>query len=168
MAHESIRQQLIGAWELIEYVAYLPDDPSNKVHPMGPNATGIIMYTPDGYMSAQLLKPNQAAFDTAQGTANEWAQVGKKFIGYTGQFYLDERGDEKGRPILIHHMRNASLPSLRGDKQRRLVGFSNESDGKYLVLGVEGTVAIGTERRVLQLRWRRLPYNDKTTPQENL
>ena len=57
MATKSLRDQLVGAWELIEYSAHLPNDPSNKKYPMGPDAKGIIMYTPDGYMSAQLLTP---------------------------------------------------------------------------------------------------------------
>ena len=168
MAKESIRQQLIGAWELIEYFAHLPNDPSDRVYPMGSNAKGIIMYTPDGYMSAQLVTPGQAPFDRAGGSDKDWAEVGRSFVSYTGQFYLDERGDEQGRPILMHHMGTASVPYLRGDTQRRLMRFSNESDGKYLILGVDGTMEVAGEKRVIQVRWRRMPFNDKTTPPEKL
>lgn len=50
-AMSSLREQLIGAWELVSYSAYLPSDKSNAIFPMGENAGGIIMYTPDGYMS---------------------------------------------------------------------------------------------------------------------
>jgi hypothetical protein len=46
----ALRDQLVGAWELIKYSAYLPSDQSNAIYPMGENAQGIIMYTPDGYM----------------------------------------------------------------------------------------------------------------------
>jgi hypothetical protein len=46
----SLRDQLVGAWELIEYTAYRGNDTSDFIHPMGPKAEGIIMYTPDGYM----------------------------------------------------------------------------------------------------------------------
>jgi len=168
MAHGSIRQQLVGSWELIEYFAHLPNDPSDKFYPMGPNAKGIIMYNPDGYMSAQLMTPGQGPFDRAGGTEQEWARVGRNFVSYTGQFYLDERGDAQGRPILMHHMGTASIPSLRGDTQRRIMRFSNESDGKYLILGVDGTLPFNGEHRVIVVRWRRLPYNDKTTPPEKI
>ena len=53
----SFRDQLLGSWTLVSYTAHAPTNPADKVHPMGPNATGIIMYTPDGYMSAQLQTP---------------------------------------------------------------------------------------------------------------
>ena len=49
---QSLRHQLIGAWELVDYSAYLKDDPASKVYPMGKGAKGIIMYTHTGYMSA--------------------------------------------------------------------------------------------------------------------
>lgn len=52
---KSLRERLIGAWTLVSYVEK-PVDGSPTVHPLGEDATGIIMYTPDGFMSAQLMK----------------------------------------------------------------------------------------------------------------
>lgn len=168
MASQSVREQIIGAWELIEYSATLPNDPSNKYYPMGPKASGIIMYTPDGFMSAQLQTPGQGQFDTTAGTEAEWAQVGRSYVAYTGHFWVDEKGDEQGRPILKHQMRQSNLPRLRGDIQRRLVRFSQEPDGKYLVLGVDGTMNFNGEERVIQVRWRRLPHNEAPAPPAKL
>lgn len=128
---------------------------------MGPNARGIIMYTPDGYLSAQLLTPGQPKFNQATGTDAEWAQVGKNYVAYTGQFYLDEHGDAQG-PVLMHHMRTSSYPWLVGDTQRRLVKIQDEADGKYLVLSV--AMKMGGEDRMIRVRWRRLPDNQATTP----
>lgn len=164
----SLREKLIGAWELVEYAGHLPDDESNKKYPMGPDAKGIIMYTPDGYMSAQLLTPGQPKFEYP-GEEKEWAQVGKNYIGYTGQFFVDEEGDEAG-PVLMHQMRCAILPGLLGDVQRRLVKIQDESDGRYLILGVQGTMKVHGEDRVVRVRWRRLPDNSSATkpPSSNL
>jgi hypothetical protein len=49
-----LREQLIGAWRLVSYIES-PADGSPKRVPMGEKAQGIIMYTPDGYVSAQLM-----------------------------------------------------------------------------------------------------------------
>ncbi|KIW00567.1 uncharacterized protein PV09_07921 [Verruconis gallopava] len=160
---KSLRDRLIGAWDLIEYCAYLPDDEDDKVYPMGPDAKGIIMYTPDGYMSAQLLTPGQPKFDTAKGSEAEWARAGKNYVAYTGPFYLDEEGDDAG-PLLLHHMRTSSLPYLVGDTQRRLVAIRDEPDGTYLVLSLKGTMKVAGQDRLIRVRWRRLPDNQATAP----
>lgn len=153
----SLRSQIVGAWELSSYYAHAHDDESDKVYPMGENCQGIIMYTPDGYMSAQLLTPGQPSFasDRSGGSEADWATVGRSFVGYTGHFFLDETGDEQGRPILMHHMRTSNLPYLLGDTQRRMVRITEESDGRYLNLGTEEP----KDGRVVVVRWRRLPDN---------
>ena len=161
----SLREQLVGAWELMAFYAHLVDDESNKVYPMGENAQGIIMYTPDGYMSAQLLTPGQKSFheDRYGGSDTDWAKVGRNYVGYTGHFFLDETGDSQGRPVLMHHMRTSSYPYLLGDTQRRMVKITEESDGRYLILGLEAPTDVKSEQRVTVVRWRRLPDNSKST-----
>jgi hypothetical protein len=167
----SIRSQLIGAWELTEYSLYLENDPSNKIYPMTPEVKGIIMYTPDGYMSAQLHTPGQNPFDGEQlfdrtdsptKAQSDWAQVGLNYIAYTGEFYLDERGDELGCPILMHHMRCASLPSFVGDLQRRILRFEDKAGERYLVLAPANKVNVRGEDRVVVACWRKLPVNERT------
>lgn len=46
-----LRDQLVGAWKLVSY-REIPVDGSAPFEPLGPQPMGIIMYTPDGYMSA--------------------------------------------------------------------------------------------------------------------
>ncbi len=159
---KSLRDQLIGAWDLVEYCAYLPENESNKKYPMGPEAEGMILYAPDGYMSAQLLTPGQQPF-SGPGTDTDWAQVGKNYVAYTGHFYLDEQGDKQG-PILLHHMRTASLPYLVGDTQRRLCKIQDENDGRYLVLSLAEPTKVFGEDRMIRVRWRRMPDNRATKP----
>jgi len=50
---KSLREQLIGAWKLVSY-EIRPVDGSPAFYPLGERPMGIILYTPDGYMSAQL------------------------------------------------------------------------------------------------------------------
>ena len=156
----SLRDQLVGAWELVEYSAYSPTDRSNIMHPMGPIAQGIMMYTPDGYMSAQLQTPGVSKFDPP-GTDSDWAEVGRHYVAYTGRFFLDEKGDSKG-PILVHEMRNSNVQTLLGDRQRRLCEIKDESDGKYLYLSVSEPRKMDGEERIPLVRWRRLEVNRET------
>ena len=54
----------------VEAVSYVekPVDGSKPIHPLGENPMGIIMYTPDGYMSAQLMRPADALSLPATGS----------------------------------------------------------------------------------------------------
>src|SRR5260370_33298970 len=75
---KGLREQLIGAWKLVSYIE-TPMDGSPTRYPMGEKGQGIIMYTPDGYMSAQLMKPgrrNFASGDWFKGTPEEYAEEG--------------------------------------------------------------------------------------------
>ncbi len=53
---EGLRDRLIGAWTLVSYQE-IPVDGSDPFEPLGHEPQGIILYTPDGYMSAQLSRP---------------------------------------------------------------------------------------------------------------
>jgi Lipocalin-like domain len=69
---------------------------------MSEKPMGIIMYTPDGYMSAQLMHPNRKPFasgDWFKGTDEEYRQEASTYIAYSGEFHVDE---EKG--TLTHSM----------------------------------------------------------------
>ena len=47
---DDLRTNLIGAWTLQSYEAHSIDE-STVTYPLGTDAQGIIMYTPDGYMA---------------------------------------------------------------------------------------------------------------------
>ena len=52
---DDLRTNLTGAWVLQSYEARSIDG-SDVTYPLGVNPRRIIMYTPDGYMSAQLMR----------------------------------------------------------------------------------------------------------------
>ncbi|KAK3064883.1 hypothetical protein LTS18_003046 [Coniosporium uncinatum] len=156
---ESLRSRIIGAWELVEYSAHADIDPSGKIYPMGRDCQGIIMYTLDGYMSAQLQTPGQPHFaqnDLSGGTEEELAEAGKNYLAYTGPFYVDESGEA---PILRHHITDCSFPNWPGNTQRRMVKILEENGDKCLILAPDSSIDIGREKRIPVLKWRRLPDN---------
>ena len=127
------RDQIVGAWELVEYVVYSEASPSETFYPLGENAKGMILYTPDGYMSAQLQCPGQEAFAAASpidGSETELAESARKFIGYSGRYEIDHSGPV---PVLQHHFFVSSFPNWLGDTQRRIA----QLDGDSLLLSLE-------------------------------
>ena len=123
MAKKGLREQLIGAWRLVTYIE-TPVDGSPKRAPMGENVQGIIMYTPDGYMSAQLMTPgrrNFASGDWFKGTNEEYADEASGYIAYSGPFHVDE-----GKQTLSHSMDVSLFPGWIGQTQPRVVKISGD------------------------------------------
>lgn len=58
-----ITASLVGAWTLESYQSRLLEG-THIQYPLGPDATGIILYTPDGYMSAQIMRIDRPHFAT--------------------------------------------------------------------------------------------------------
>ena len=129
-----LRQKLIGTWKLESYTAF-PTPNSNiqrPTYPMTRNVTGFIMYTPDGYMSAQFLIPGQAAFQRGTGDQAQWAEAGKRFFAYSGPYYISDEGFGQ-KEVLRHTFQVCNLPGWIGDIQIRTHRF--EENGEVLVLG---------------------------------
>ena len=131
-----LRQKLIGTWKLESYTAYpTPNSTIQRpTYPMTKNVTGSIMYTPDGYMSAQFLIPGQQSFKRGTGEEAQWAEAGKRFFAYSGPYYVTHEGLGRGE-ILRHTFQVCNLPGWIGDIQIRTHRF--EENGEVLVLGSE-------------------------------
>ena len=131
-----LRQRLVGAWKLESYIAY--PTPLSKIqrptYPMTKNVTGFIMYTPDGYMSAQFLIPGQQSFKRGEGEEPQWAEAGKRSFSYSGPYYISNDGSGR-EEILRHTFQVCNLPGWIGDIQIRTCRF--EENGEVLVLGSE-------------------------------
>ena len=77
-------------------------DGSANFYPMSENPMGITMYSPDGYMSAQLMHPDRKNFasgDWFNGTDEEYKQEASTYIADTGPFHVDEE-----KQTLTHSM----------------------------------------------------------------
>ncbi|MCX4406056.1 MULTISPECIES: lipocalin-like domain-containing protein [unclassified Streptomyces] len=112
-----LRERLIGAWRLVSYETRRVSDGSVE-HPFGKDALGLILYTQDGYMSAQLMARGAQPFDQADlhraGNA-ELAQAARHYLAYSGPFEVSEDGR------LTHHMSVSLFPNWLGQTQERVV-----------------------------------------------
>lgn len=125
---QTLRERLIGAWKLVSYVEK-PIDGSTPVYPMGEKPQGIVMYTPDGCMSAQLMKPGRPPFasgDWFRGTDQELKAEALGYIAYSGHFHTD-----KEKQTLTHSMFVSLFPNWLGQAQARVVKI----EGDMLHLG---------------------------------
>jgi hypothetical protein len=131
-----LRQKIVGAWKLESYIAYpTPESPIQRpTFPMTKNVTGFIMYTPDGYLSAQMLIPGQQSFKRGEGEEPQWAEAGRRFFAYCGPYYISDEGAGR-EEVLRHTFQVCNLPGWIGDVQVRTHRF--EEDGQVLVLGSE-------------------------------
>jgi hypothetical protein len=138
----SLRDRLPGVWILESYVDDRQGEPVGN--PFGLNPEGVLIYTEEGFVSAQLMDPARGPVSAAGGVDLSRAAAG--YIAYFGRYVLEERD---GR--ITHIARVALLPNLIGVKQRRRITLENG----WLTLKTEDRL---TSRGVVSSRlvWRRL------------
>jgi hypothetical protein len=119
----SIRAQLIGIWQLVSWVE-APVDGSGERHPLGENPLGVIIYHPDGYVSAQLMRCDRRLFtsgDWALGTAAEYQAEATSYFAYCGPFRVDD-----GSQTVIHSAEVSLFPNWTGQVLRRQVTIDQD------------------------------------------
>ena len=93
MSKKSLRQQLVGAWTLSSCVER-DIETGVENHPLGERPVGLILYTPDGYMSAQLQRPERPPFaegDLLRATPQEYAVARSSYIAFRPLFRRREQ-----------------------------------------------------------------------------
>src|SRR5947209_18336000 len=143
-----LRDQLIGAWKLICH-AERPVDGLPSFYPMSEKPMGIIMYTPDGFMSAQLMHPDRKPFasgDWFKGTDEEYKQEASTYIAYSGPFHVDEE-----KKTLTHSMFVSLFPDWTGQTQPRAVKIEND----VLHLGSVSPIKSAGKTVMSHLTWKR-------------
>src|SRR5271170_3341355 len=109
-----VRQQLIGAWRLVS------DEEAVNGKLTKLDQTGILTYTSDGHMSAQIMDKDPNA--TQAGNPVQYSANG--YESYFGTFDVNEAAHS-----VTHHVQGALVRSLIGKDLTRIFTFS----GKQLV-----------------------------------
>jgi hypothetical protein len=111
------------------------------------------LYTPDGYVSAQLQRPERPPFadgDLLHATPEEYAAAGSSYVAYSGRFFVDE-----GKKSLSHEMAVIFFPNWLGQRQVRLV----ELNGDDLQLSTDKPQRINGVLKTVTASWRRAKRN---------
>lgn len=128
-------------------------DGTGTFAPLGDSPRGIILYTPDGYMSAQLSAPSRAEFtsgDWFDGTLDEYRHEASTYIAYSGRFHVDEQ-----QQTLAHSMFVSLFPNWTGQTQPRAVHL----DGDHLKLATVAPIKSAGRNVHSHLTWRRAEAN---------
>ena len=145
---EKLRDKLIGAWTLVSYVEK-PVNGSAPNHPMGKRPMGIIMYTPDGYMSAQLMRPDRSPFasgDWFKATPEEYGREASSYFAYSGPFDVDEE-----KETVTHSVFVSVFANWIGQTQQRAIKI--EADTLYL--STASPIQSGGKMVNAYLQWQR-------------
>ena len=141
-------EKLIGSWSLESY-SETDVETGEVTYPMGRNPEGLILYTTDGYMSAQLGNNGRNRFqsdDTYGGSEPEYSAAGRTYIAYSGPFHFDEAAQH-----LEHEMFVSFFPNWQGQRQVRVATIEN---GK-LHLGPDRPMMFNGKPKTASLVWKR-------------
>ncbi|WP_326827743.1 lipocalin-like domain-containing protein [Streptomyces sp. NBC_01318] len=147
MTPDELRAALIGTWRLVSYEATAVDD-GEVVRPYGEHPLGLIMYTSDGYMSAQITTPHRPLFEEERqeyGSPEELAEAARHYLAYTGSFRVPD-GD-----TVVHEVTLYLYPNWMGNGQTRVVRL----DGRTLQLAPPTPLSVGARQRTGVLTWER-------------
>jgi lipocalin-like protein len=143
---EKLRDAVVGAWELVSYT--IEDSPGgDTTYPLGPNPVGLIMYTEDGYMSAQLMRPDRLATDPPGATPAAESAFATGYLAYSGPFDVDE-----ATGTLYHQVTVSLFPKWLGSTQLRC----SHLEGDLLTLSGTNTLPNGATS-THTLLWKRAP-----------
>jgi len=105
---ENTRSRFVGAWRLVRLEE---PDPSGNVHEA--DCTGLLVYTPDGHMSVQVMYRNPSASSTAP---MQYAQGG--YEASFGRYEIDDSH------TFTFHVEGALVRTLIGKDLKRAYDLS--------------------------------------------
>ena len=147
-------QALLGTWHLLRWeIAYSDGRPSTL--PFGPDATGLIVYTGDGTMSACIARAARPAL-SGQSTRSvpeaERLAAFESYFQYAGRFHT--RWHE-GRAQVVHQVSHALNPNFVGSEQVRNMDFG--ADASLTLSASDPLPGSTTVLRHHRLIWQRRP-----------
>lgn len=108
-----MKEQFIGTWILASWHNELDD--GSKTYPFGPDASGYISYSADGFVFVHIMTANRTLYaypDPFTGTLEEDSAAMKSQITYAGTYEFI--GDK-----IVHHATISSFPNWVGSDQVR-------------------------------------------------
>jgi hypothetical protein len=137
-------QQFISVWKMVSFETHRGDQ---ITYPGGHDPSGYLIYTPDGYMSAQMMTKNRQQFavnDARSGTIEEYANAGKTYAGYCGRY-------EVGESTITHVVEVSYFPNYVGQRLVRYFTF----DGDRLTLNTS-PVQVEGEQLIHYIVWQKV------------
>jgi len=138
---QGLKQQIIGTWQVVSAVN---DVNGQKVEPLGPHPMGYFVFTSDGHLSTNIVKPGLPKFasnNRLTGTAEENKAVVQGNISTFGTYTVDSENS------ITFHITGSSYPNFTGTTQKRGIEITGDQL-KWSVIGASsGGSAVVTMTR---------------------
>lgn len=141
-----LKEQFIGTWRLVAYEYQRSD--GERIYPFGDDPVGILIYSADGFMSAQISRRERQDFASGNrwnGTTEEMAQAYKDYLAYFGTYQIKQSESE-----IEHTVEGSLFPDYLGSVQLRCF----EHSAGHLILRTPPMPA-GAHTVTGQLVWSR-------------
>jgi hypothetical protein len=142
---------LLGSWQLVRWDITYGDGRAPSL-PYGDKATGLIVYTGDGFMSACIAAAGRQPMSSASVRSAPEAErlaAFESYFQYAGRYELREAA---GRLQVVHRVSHSLNPNFVDSEQVRNVAF--DADG-VLTLSASDTVPNSQVARHHRLMWKR-------------
>jgi Lipocalin-like domain len=113
---QSLKQQIVGAWQVISVVN---EKDGKKENLFGTNPAGLFIFTADGHFSTDIVRPDRSKFasnNRATGTSDENKAAVQGNISTFGTYTVDQAN----KSINLHIV-GSSFPNWDGTQQTRKV-----------------------------------------------
>lgn len=139
---------LTGAWHLERWeIAYGDGRPPS--YPYGDDASGLLVYSDDGHMSAVIARAGRGRLSSASvrsAPEGERLAAFESYFHYAGRYTINHQAG-----AVTHHVTHALNPNFVGSKQVRDMAL----EGDLLTLSASDSVPGSDISRHHRLIWRR-------------
>jgi hypothetical protein len=148
---DELNNPLLGTWHLVRWdITY--SDGREPTLPYGNQATGMIAYTHDGFMSACIARgarPKLSSSSVRSAPVDERLAAFESYFQYAGPYDIE---GPVGQQHVTHHVTHSLNPNFVGTKQIRKMTFAA---GGGLTLSASDTVPGTDVARHHSLVWAR-------------
>jgi hypothetical protein len=105
-----MKDQIVGSWRLESFEI---EEPSKRLRPWGENTQGLLIYTPDGFMSVGINR------EIENKSGNETKDVFDSILFYSGTYSVQ-------KSEIHHQVTHASDPKRIGKNQIRYASLEGD------------------------------------------
>ena len=146
----SLKNEIIGSWKLLSYIE-VPVGGEEYLFPLGTNPKGILIFSPDDYMSVQISVKNPIRYNSEDKfwvTDEKIIERAKQYIAFTGKYTTDNVLSH-----VIYHIETSLNPHWEGIKQVRKMDFEGD------ILYQKSVEPISSNGQMVHayMTWQRIP-----------
>lgn len=142
----TLKNEIIGTWRLLSYIE-VPLSGSDSKFPLGKSPKGYLLFTPDGYMSVQIMHNYDKKEQMALLNYEDIHIENHRYIAFAGQYTVDN-----DIANVVYHIETSLNPKWVKKKQVRKLDF----EGNVLYQKTVEPILSNGEKVHAYLTWQRV------------